>query len=336
MAEAIPVFHNSAERSRMSCWIQLFRNSGWNTVKQTAFTMLWRDRAMRKSSKKIKLFCEFVVPPMLIWSVIVLIPMFYGIYLTFTDWNGLSSKFSLIGFQNYVDVFTDVTFLSSLGKTFLYVIAVVLLSNVLGILLAVLLTNGIKGQSIFRTCFFASNMIGGIIMGYIWQYIFSFALTRFGKDLGIPFLKTSWLTSPGTALWALIIVTVWQMSGYLMVIYIAGITNIPSDVLEAARIDGATGWQVFRFIKLPMIGSSITICTFIAISKAFMSFDVNLALTAGGPYKSTELMAFKIYQTAFSNFQYGKGQAEAVVLFVIVAVISTIQVRLTRSKEVEA
>lgn len=291
---------------------------------------------MNKSSKKIRLFCEFVIPPMLIWTVIVLLPMFYGIYLTFTDWDGLSSDFSLIGVKNYIDVFTDATFLSSLEKTFIFVIAVVVFSNVLGIFLAVLLTNGIKGQSIFRTCFFASNMIGGIIMGYIWQYIFSFALTKLGKDAGIGFLSTSFLTSPTTAMIALIIVMVWQMSGYLMVIYVAGITNIPSDVIEAARIDGATGWQAFRFVKLPMISSSITICSFMAISKAFMSFDVNLALTAGGPYKSTELLAFKIYQTAFSNFQYGKGQAEAVILFVIVAIISLIQVRVTRSKEVQA
>ncbi|MDO4284819.1 MAG: sugar ABC transporter permease [Eubacteriales bacterium] len=291
---------------------------------------------MNKKKKGIKLFCEFVIPPMLIWALVVIMPLIYGIYLTFTDWNGLSTTYNMVGVQNYIDIFQDKTFLSSLGKTFVYVFFVVVLSNVIGIALAVLLTYGIKLQGVFRTCFFAANMIGGIIMGYIWNYIFSFAVTKVGETMGWEALETSMLTKPTTALIALIIVTVWQMSGYLMVIYVAGLTNISSEMLEAAEIDGATGTQLFRYIKLPMIRSSVTICTFMAISKAFMSFDVNLSLTSGGPYKSTELLALKIYQTAFSNFEYGKGQAEAVVLFIIVAIVSLIQVSTSKKKEVQA
>ena len=288
----------------------------------------------RKKRKNIRLFCEFVVPPMLIWALVVIIPLVYGLYLTLTDWNGLSNAYNIIGLQNYADVFSDSTFVDSLLKTFIYVFFVVVLSNVLGIILALLLTAGIRMQSIFRTCFFASNMIGGIVMGYIWNYIFSFAMTKIGDLTNIGILKTSWLTDPVMAMVALIVVTVWQLSGYLMVIYVAGFSNIPSEVLEAARIDGTNSWQLFRMIKLPMIMSSVTICTFMAISKAFMSFDVNLSLTSGGPFKSTELLALKIYQTAFSNFEYGKGQAEAVVLFVIVAIISIIQVSISKKKEV--
>lgn len=288
----------------------------------------------KKQRKHARLFCEFVVPPMLIWALVVIIPLAYGLYLTLTDWNGLSNDYNIIGFKNYVDVFSDPTFVDSLLKTFIYVFFVVVLSNVLGIILALLLTAGIRMQSIFRTCFFASNMIGGIVMGYIWNYIFSFAMTKIGEMTKIGILETSWLTDPVMAMVALIIVTVWQLSGYLMVIYVAGFSNIPSEVLEAARIDGTNSWQLFRMIKLPMIMSSVTICTFMAISKAFMSFDVNLSLTSGGPFKSTELLALKIYQTAFSNFEYGKGQAEAVVLFVIVAIISIIQVSISKKKEV--
>ncbi len=289
---------------------------------------------MDKKKKGIKLFCEFVIPPMLIWALVVIMPLFYGVYLTFTNWNGLSPNYDMVGIQNYIEIFQDKTFMSSLGKTFVYVFFVVVLSNVLGLVLAMLLTAGIKLQSVFRTCFFAANMIGGIIMGYIWNYIFSFAVTKIGQTMGWEALETSMLTKPATALMALIIVTVWQMGGYLMVIYVAGLNNISSEMLEAAEIDGATGFQLFRFVKLPMIRSSITICTFMAISKAFMSFDVNLSLTSGGPYKSTELLALKIYQTAFSNFEYGKGQAEAVVLFIIVAIISLIQVTSSKKKEV--
>ncbi len=289
---------------------------------------------MDKKKKGIKLFCEFVIPAMLIWALVVIVPLFYGVYLTFTNWNGLSPNYDMVGIQNYIEIFQDKTFMSSLGKTFIYVFFVVVLSNVLGLVLAMLLTAGIKLQSVFRTCFFAANMIGGIIMGYIWNYIFSFAVTKIGQAAGWEALETSMLTKPVTALIALIIVTVWQMGGYLMVIYVAGLNNISSEMLEAAEIDGATGFQLFRYVKLPMIRSSITICTFMAISKAFMSFDVNLSLTSGGPYKSTELLALKIYQTAFSNFEYGKGQAEAVVLFIIVAIISLIQVTSSKKKEV--
>ena len=173
-------------------------------------------------------------------------------------------------------------------------------------------------------------------MGYIWNYIFSFALTKVGAVTGWGFFQKSWLTSPGTALVALIVVAVWQLSGYLMVIYVAGLTNVSKDMLEAAKIDGANSRQLLHFIKIPMIRSSITICVFMAISRAFMSFDVNLTLTAGGPFKSTELLALKIHQTAFSNFDYGKGQAEALVLFVIVAIISLVQVSVSKKGEVQA
>ena len=291
---------------------------------------------MNKKSRDRRLFCEFVVPPMLIWASVVVIPLIYGIYLTFSDWNGLSPDYNMVGLANYASLITDQSFLTSLGKTFIYVFFTVVFSNLIGIGLALLLTYGIKLQGLFRTCFFAANMIGGIVMGYIWNYIFSFALTKVGEATGIGLFETSWLTSPGTAMAALIVVTVWQLGGYLMVIYVAGLTSISKEMLEAAEIDGATGFQLLRFIKIPMIRSSITICTFMAISKAFMSFDVNLSLTAGGPFKSTELLAFKIYQTAFSNFEYGKGQAEAVVLFIIVAIISLVQVTVSRRKEVDA
>mgnify|MGYP000009413813 FL=1 len=291
---------------------------------------------MKKKKNEIKLFCEFVIPPMLIWASIVVIPLIYGIYLTFTNWNGLSPNYDLVGFSNYAAIFTDKTFLSSLWKTFVYVFFVVVFSNVLGLALALLLTYGIKLQGLFRTCFFAANMIGGVVMGYIWNYIFSFALTKVGAVTGWGFFQKSWLTSPGTALVALIVVAVWQLSGYLMVIYVAGLTNVSKDMLEAAKIDGANSRQLLRFIKIPMIRSSITICVFMAISRAFMSFDVNLTLTAGGPFKSTELLALKIYQTAFSNFDYGKGQAEALVLFVIVAIIPLVQVSVSKKGEVQA
>lgn len=275
-------------------------------------------------------FAGFGLPAFFIWLSVVIIPFLYGIGITFTDWNGLSMNINFVGLENYQAVFSDPTFISAFFKTVIYVFFTVLVSNVVGFLLALAVTSGIKGQGLFRTGFFTPNIIGGIILGYIWNFIFSYAITAVGKTVGIEWLSTSWLTNPTRALIALIIVSSWQLSGYLMVIYIAGLTNIPAEMTEAAQIDGASGWQVVKNVKIPLVRNSITICTFLAISRSFMSFDMNLSLTAGGPYKSTELIAYKIYQTAFTSMEFGKGQAQAIVLFVIVAVISLLQVYFTK------
>ena len=283
------------------------------------------NRRNRKIQNVLQ-FAGFGLPATLIWAAVVIIPFLYGIGITFTDWNGLSLDINL---KNYKTVFSDPTFLSAFLKTVIYVLFTVIVSNVVGFFLALVVTSGIRFQGLFRTGFFTPNIIGGIILGYIWNFIFSYAITSVGKTMGIESLSTSWLTDPTKALAALIIVSSWQLSGYLMVIYIAGLTNISGELLESAQIDGATGWQVIKNIKVPLVRNSITICTFLAISRSFMSFDMNLSLTAGGPYKSTELIAYKIYQTAFTSMEFGKGQAQAIVLFVIVAAISLLQVYFT-------
>ncbi|WP_317320783.1 sugar ABC transporter permease [Subdoligranulum variabile] len=265
----------------------------------------------------------------------MVLPFFYGVGITFTDWDGMSMEINFIGLANYYEVFTDPTFLTSLLKTVVFVVASVVLSNVLGLLLGLAVTSGIKGQKLFRVGFFTPNIIGGIILGYIWNFIFSYVLTSLGKSWGIEFLSTSWLTNPNTALLALALVSAWQMSGYLMVIYIAGLTNVPGELKEAALIDGASYIQMTRHVTLPLIRNTIAICVFLSITRAFMSFDLNLSLTAGGPYKSTELIAYKIYQTAFTSMEYGKGQAQALVLFVIVAIVALLQVYFTKKGSVE-
>lgn len=287
----------------------------------------------RKSGRKIKnilQFAGFGFPALFIWSTVVLIPFLHGIGITFTDWNGLAMEIHYVGLKNYIDVFRDATFLTAFLKTVVYAFFTVIASNLLGFLLALAVTSGIKGQALFRTGFFTPNIIGGIILGYIWNFIFSYALTAMGKGMGVEWMSKSWLTHPTRALIALIIVSTWQMSGYLMVIYIAGLTNVSRELLEAARVDGATGWQVVTRIKLPLIKNTTAICVFLSIARTFMSFDMNLSLTAGGPYKSTELIAYKIYQTAFTSMEFGKGQAQAIVLFAIVAAISLLQVYYTR------
>ena len=283
-----------------------------------------------------KLFLLFAFPAIFIWVSVVVIPFFYGLGITFTDWDGMSMDINFIGIANYREVFSDPTFITSLLKTVIFVIGSVVLSNLVGFLLGLAVTSGIKGQKLFRVGFFTPNIIGGIILGYIWNFIFSYVLTNVGESWGIEWLSTSWLTDPNKALAALVIVSAWQMSGYLMVIYIAGLTNVPEELKEAALIDGANYGQMVRYVTLPLIRNTIAICVFLSITRAFTSFDLNLSLTAGGPYKETELIAYKIYQTAFTSMDYGVGQAQAIVLFVIVAVVGILQVYFTRKGSVEA
>lgn len=278
----------------------------------------------------------FAVPALVVFTLVVIVPFIYGFYLTLTDWNGVTKVKNIIGFSNYIETITDVKFWSSMWLTLRYVFCSVLLINVMAFSLAYLLTSGMKAQNFFRTGFFTPNLIGGVVLGFIWQFIFSRVLVSFGKKLGIMALSTSWLSQPTPAFWSLVIVTVWQLSGYMMLIYIAGFTGMSNDVLEAASIDGATGWKRMQHIILPLMVPSIVICVFMTLSRSFMVYDINLTLTGGEPYGTTRLVAMHVYEKAFTSREYGIGQAEALFLFVIVAVISSIQVSLGRKKEVAA
>lgn len=289
-----------------------------------------------KRSEKIKNFCVFALPGQFIFLCVVIVPFIYGFYLTLTDWDGVKDVKNLVFSDNYIAVLRDTAFWQSMGLTIKYVIAVVLLTNLLAFALAFLLTSGMKGQNFFRAGFFAPNLIGGVVLGFIWQFIFSRVMVSFGNMTGLEFFSSSWLSDPTRAFWALVIVTVWQLAGYMMLIYVAGFSGLPSDVLEAASIDGATGFIKLRTVTLPLMMSSIVTCLFLTISRAFMVYDVNLTLTGGGPYGSTVMSAMYVYNNAFTSRNYGVGQAEALVLFVVVAMISGIQVYLGKQKEVEA
>ncbi|MEF2878405.1 MAG: sugar ABC transporter permease [Blautia sp.] len=281
-------------------------------------------------------FCFFALPGMFCFFAVVIIPFIYGVYLTLTDWNGVSKVKNLVGLKNFAGVIQDAQFWSSLLLTFKYVIAVVILVNVLAFFLAYLLTRGIKGQNFFRAGFFTPNLIGGIVLGYIWQFVFSRVFVSIGESTNWSLFEISWLSEPDMAFAALVLVTVWQLSGYMILIYVAGFMGLSEDVMEAASIDGANGWVKMKNIVLPLMMSSITICLFLTLSRAFMVYDVNLSLTAGAPYGTTQMAAMHVYEKAFTSRQFGVGQAEAVILFIIVACISGIQVYVTKKKEVEA
>ncbi|RHR10129.1 sugar ABC transporter permease [Pseudoflavonifractor sp. AF19-9AC] len=281
-------------------------------------------------------FCGFALPGMFCFFAVVIIPFLYGVYLTLTDWNGVSSVKNFVWFDNFASVLKDTQFWSSLLLTFKYVIFVVVIVNVLAFGIAYLLTRGIKGQNFFRAGFFTPNLIGGLVLGYIWQFVFSRVFVGVGEATGWSLFEISWLSDPSLAFAALVLVSVWQLSGYMILIYVAGFMGLNQDVMEAASIDGATGWVKLKSIILPLMMSSITICLFLTLSRAFMVYDVNLSLTAGAPYGTTEMAAMHVYEKAFTSRQFGVGQAEALILFVIVAIISGIQVYITKRQEVEA
>lgn len=290
----------------------------------------------RKSSQMMQQFI-FVGPALFFFMLIIAAPFLLGMYYSFTEWNGASKDPVWVGFANFTKIFTDdPAFLKSFTFTALFTLAGVLLTNLIGFFLAYFLTKPLKTKNVLRTVFFMPNVIGGLLLGFIWQFIFVRGFASLGEVTGLAFFNLPWLGDATTAFWAIVIVFVWQTAGYLMVIYISSLNNVPTEVLEAAQIDGATRGQMLRSIIVPLIMPGVTVCLFLAISWSFKMFDLNLSLTKGGPFRSTESLALNIYNEAFVNGRYGLGTAKALIFFIVVAIITSIQVRLTKSREVEA
>ena len=271
----------------------------------------------------------FVLPTLLAFTIGFIILFIEGLYLSFCQFTTVkNAKFT--GFGNYKKIFSDLTFLSSFKFTVLFAVASIVLINVIAFALALLLTRKLKGTNIFRTIFFMPNLIGGIVLGYIWQILINCVLSIVGQPL--------LALNSSAGYWGLIILMCWQQIGYMMIIYIAGLQNVSDDLLEAAQIDGATPWQTLWKVKLPMVMPSITICTFLTLTNSFKLFDQNLSLTAGEPAKASQMLALNIYDTFYqrSGAQWkGIGQAKAVVFFLLVIVIALIQLYFTRRKEVQ-
>lgn len=279
----------------------------------------------------------FVGPSTFFFVLIMIVPFLLGLYYSFTNWNGVSDQVKWVGLDNFITIFTnDPKFRDAFGFTTRFTVLGVIFTNLLGFFLAYLLTKPLKTRNVLRTIFFMPNVIGGLLLGFIWQFIFVKGFTAIGNLTDISFFTLPWLGTKGTAFWAIVIVFVWQTAGYLMVIYISSLNNVPKDILEAAEIDGASRGQVLRNIILPLVMPAVTVCLFLAISWSFKMFDLNLSLTKGGPFGSTESVAMNIYNEAFTNSRLGLGTAKAVIFFVVVAIITSLQVRFTKSKEVEA
>lgn len=271
----------------------------------------------------------FILPTLAAFVIGFIIPFAQGLYLSFCKFTTVDNA-SWVGFANYMAILKDTSFLHSFKFTVLFAVVSILLINIIAFGLATLLTRGLKGTNIFRTVFFMPNLIGGIVLGYIWQILINGVLSIVAEPL--------LALNSSAGYWGLIILMCWQQIGYMMIIYIAGLQNVPGDVLEAAAIDGANKWNLLWRVKLPMIMSSITICVFLTLTNSFKLFDQNLALTGGDPNHMTEMLALNIYQTFYARsgaLFKGYGQAKAVIFCVLVIVISLGQLIATRSKEVQ-
>lgn len=279
---------------------------------------------MQKTLKRY--FPIFVLPTLIAFSFAFIIPFVMGVYLSFCKFKTITNA-QFVGLGNYIKIFADKDFVNAFGFTLKFSVVSIITINVFAFILALALTRKIKGTNLFRTVFFMPNLIGGIILGYIWQQMINAVLLKY---------QTTLVANPTYGFWGLIILMNWQMIGYMMIIYVAGLQNVPTDLIEAAEIDGATSLQTLFKVKIPMVMPSITICLFLTVSNSFKLFDQNLALTAGAPSKKTAMLALDIYNTFYgrSGFE-GVGQAKAVLFFIVVAVIALGQLVLTRRKEVE-
>lgn len=280
---------------------------------------------MEKNIKKY--FPVFVLPTFISFLVVFLIPFIMGIYLSFTEFTTVESA-TWVGIENYVKAFTqDENFLNALWFTVKFTVVSVITINVFAFFLALMLTKALKGTAFFRTVFFMPNLIGGIVLGYIWNLLINSILGIFGVDITY---------SADYGFWGLVFLMNWQLIGYMMVIYIAGIQNIPRELYEAAKIDGASSFRTLKNITIPMVMPSVTICLFLTLTNSFKLFDQNLALTGGAPARETAMLALDIYNTFYGRTGWqGVGQAKAVVFFLIVAIIAFVQLKITGRKEVE-
>ena len=286
-------------------------------------------------SYKIKQYLMFAGPGTILFLAVVIVPFVYGLYLTLTSWDGTSLSKPFVGMQNFAAAFKDTTYWQAMGRTMIYSVFAVILINVFAFALAYLVTSGVKGQNFFRAGFFVPNLIGGIVLGYVWKFVFNRAFVAVGEAItagAVPSL----LSTTGGAMFCLILVSVWQYAGYMMLIYVAGFMSVPDSLKEAAMIDGCTPGQAMRNVTIPLMRSSFVTCLFLSITRCFMVYDVNLSLTKGEPFNSSVLAAMHVYNKAFIYKDYGTGQAEALILFIVCAIIGITQVYVGKKGEVSA
>ena len=286
----------------------------------------------------------FLLPTLIAFLMVIIIPFIFGIYYSFTDWQGTGAVNKVVGFENYKAIFQDPGFLHSFLVTLLFTVLNIITVNVVAFLISLLVTSEIRGRNVYRAGFFVPNLIGGIVLGLVWQFIFSNILPSVGQALGLPTLSKSLISNKDTVMFTMVTVNTWQYAGYIMLIYVAAIQGISKSVMEAAEVDGARYWTRVTRIQIPLMANAFTISLFLTLTNSFKMYDVNVALTNGGPVtvfmnkpvQASELLALNIYNTAFKYNNMAQGQAKAVLFFIVLTIFSVIQVSWNKSKEVEA
>lgn len=287
----------------------------------------------KKLGKNGLFFWLFLAPVLIALIMVVVIPLLYGVYYSFTNWDGINTPV-FAGITNYIQLLGDEGFRNALLFTTKFAVVSIVLINAIGLGLALLVTQKLKGSNLMRTVFFMPNLIGGLILGFIWQFVFIQGFDAIGQAVGTQALQ-GWLSTTRTGFWGLVILTAWQMSGYIMIIYIAHLEGIPEDLVEAAQIDGANVFQRFRHVIFPLVAPAFTVSMFLTLSNSFKLYDQNLSLTGGAPYNSTQMVAMNIYNTAFLENKMAYAQSKALIFFIIIAVISLTQVYYNKKREVE-
>jgi raffinose/stachyose/melibiose transport system permease protein len=281
-------------------------------------------------------YAVFVLPALIYFIAIFILPFFHTAYISMRNWDGISPDSLFIGIENYLNSFSNSNFIKSLKFTVKFSLVNVISTNLIGFFLAFILTRGLLTQNILRAIYFIPHMLSGLVTGFIWRFIYDTTYKQIVTGLGLDFLNINWFSLPNPAFTAVCITFAWHYSGYLMVIYIAALQGIPEDMLDSAKVDGATGARILWSIILPMIRHAFTICLFLSLSTTFKSFDLIMSLTAGGPFGTTASLAYNIYSEAFTYHRYGLGSAEAVLFFFILAVITVIQLSVMKKREIEA
>ncbi|MBR0268025.1 MAG: sugar ABC transporter permease [Clostridia bacterium] len=298
------------------------------------------------TSRKKRKLTEFLflLPTLIAFVMVIIIPFIFGIYYSFTDWQGTGAVSQSVGFANYAEIFKDAGFLHSFLITLLFTVLNIVTVNVVAFAISLLVTSEIRGRNLYRAGFFVPNLIGGIVLGLVWQFIFSNILPSIGQSLGLPTLSKSLISNKDTVMFTMVTVNTWQYAGYIMLIYVAAIQGISKSVMEAAEVDGARYWTRITRIQIPLMANAFTISLFLTLTNSFKMYDVNVALTNGGPVtlfmgkptQASELLALNIYNTAFKYNNMAQGQAKAVIFFIVLTIFSIIQVTWNKSKEVEA
>lgn len=290
----------------------------------------------QKKVRNVSNYLLFMGPAVLLFVVIGLIPFFYEIWFSFTNWDGIHANYNFVGIKNYLEVIkNDSKYWTSMWFTVKFSVCVVVLSNFIGFWWAYGLSKNIPFRNVMRAGFYLPRIVGGVILGFLWRFIITELFPLIGKVTGIGWFAQSWFQTESSSFWAMVIVMTWSMAGYMMIIYVAGLTSISSDYIEAATIDGARSGHVLRYIILPLLMPAFTQCLFLSMVNSLKVYDLNISLTNGNPFRLSEAVTMNVYQTAFSSNKMGYGSAKALILVLVIAVVSLIQVAVTTRKEVE-